>query len=252
MATNFRHADILEIARTEGKVTVEGLAERFDVTVQTIRRDLADLADTGRLERVHGGAVLASAVSNIGYEQRRRLQADAKSRIARACAAAIPDDCSVFLNIGTTTEAVARELIHHRNLVVITNNINVANILAANESSEIVVAGGVLRRSDFGLVGDLAAEAIARFKVDVAVIGCSAMDAEGDLLDFDIQEVSVSRRILAQARATYLVADGSKFQRSAPVRIASLREIDKFFTDGPLPAGLSTACAGWGTETNIL
>ncbi|MCV6596007.1 MAG: DeoR/GlpR family DNA-binding transcription regulator [Mangrovicoccus sp.] len=250
--TSFRHADILEIARTEGKVTVEDLAERFEVTVQTIRRDLSDLAEAGRLERVHGGAVLASGVSNIGYEQRRRLHSDSKSSIARACAEAIPNECSVFLNIGTTTEAVARELIHHENLVVITNNINVANILAENASCEIVVAGGVLRRSDFGLVGDLAAEAIARFKVDIAVIGCSALDGDGDLLDFDIQEVSVSRKIIAQARETYLVADGSKFQRSAPVRIASLREVDQFFTDAPLTKSLAAACASWGTKTNII
>ena len=87
MATSFRHSEILGIARREGRVTVDGLAERFEVTVQTIRRDLAELAEGGQLERVHGGAILASGVSNIGYEQRRRLHSDAKARIARACAA---------------------------------------------------------------------------------------------------------------------------------------------------------------------
>ena len=96
-----------------------------------IRRDLTDLADAGRLERVHGGAVLPSGTTNIGYEDRRGLNEAEKTRIAKACAARIPEDISVFINIGTSTEAVARQLVHHHNLMVVTNNINVAKIAAA-------------------------------------------------------------------------------------------------------------------------
>ncbi|CAN0590694.1 unnamed protein product, partial [Ectocarpus sp. 12 AP-2014] len=166
------------------------------VTLQTIRRDLTNLADLGRLERVHGGAVLPSGTTNIGYEERRALNARAKQAIARACAERIPNGVSLFLNIGTSTEAVAQELLHHENLMVVTNNMNVANILVANTSCEILVTGGQLRRTDGGLVGKLAAETIRQFKFDLAVIGCSALDGDGDLLDFDIQEVSVSQAIL--------------------------------------------------------
>ncbi|MEQ9259585.1 MAG: DeoR/GlpR family DNA-binding transcription regulator [Roseovarius sp.] len=251
MSQTFRQPEILEIARREGRVLVEDLAERFGVTVQTIRRDLTELADAGRLERVHGGAVLPSGVSNIGYEDRRGLNEEAKARIAQVCAQAIPENASVFLNIGTSTEAVARELRHHRNLLAVTNNINVANILASNSECDIIVAGGVLRRSDGGLVGDLTAAAIAQFKVDVAVIGCSALDGDGDLLDFDVQEVKASQTIIRQARKTYLVADGSKFQRQAPAVIASLRDIDTFFTDLPVAAGLRAKCREWGTQVVV-
>ena len=148
VALNFRQTEILELARAEGRVVVEDLAQRFDVTLQTIRRDLSDLADAGHLDRVHGGAVLRTGVANIGYEARRRMNEGAKAAIARACAAAIPDNCSLILNLGTTTEAVARELLAHRNITVITNNMNVANILVANPGCEIVVAGGALRRTD--------------------------------------------------------------------------------------------------------
>jgi len=251
MSQTFRHPDILEIARTEGKVTVEGLAERFGVTVQTIRRDLTELAEAGKLERVHGGAILPSGVTNIGYDERRRLNAASKAAIARACAQDIPEGASVFLNIGTTTEAVARELLHHRNLMVVTNNMNVANILVANPEAEIILAGGVLRRTDGGLVGPLTASVIEQFKVDLAVIGCSAMDIDGDLLDFDVQEVSVSQSIIRQARRTCLVADHSKLQRAAPARIGSLRQIDRVYTDHPFPPELTRACADWGTEITI-
>lgn len=251
MSQTFRHPEIIEIARAEGKVLVEDLAERFGVTVQTIRRDLTDLAEAGRLERVHGGAVMPSGVSNIGYEERRGLNEDAKQAMARICAQHIPDGASVFLNIGTSTEAVARALVNHRDLMVITNNMNVANILVANKECEIVVTGGVLRRSDGGLIGNLTTRTIEQFKFDYAVIGCSALDEEGDLLDFDVQEVHVSQTIIAQARKTYLVADHSKFQRTAPARIASLSEVDMFFTDRPVPEGVAARLETWETALHV-
>lgn len=251
MPQNFRQTEILQLARNHGKVVVEELAAQFGVTLQTIRRDLTELADAGKLNRVYGGAILASGVANIGYEDRRNLNSDGKDVIGRLCAGAIPDEASVFLNIGTTTEAVARALLKHRNLMVVTNNLNVANIMAQNESAEVIVAGGVLRRADAGLVGDMTLETIRHFKVDYAIIGASALDADGDLLDYDIREVSVSQAILVQARRKYLVADHSKFTRTAPVKIASLSQIDTFFTDMAPPPALKGKCAEWGTELRI-
>jgi DeoR family transcriptional regulator, glycerol-3-phosphate regulon repressor len=242
VALSFRQTEILEIARNEGRVVVESLAERFTVTLQTIRRDLTDLADAGLLDRVHGGAVMRTGVSNIGYEERRRMNESSKAAIARACAQAIPDNCSLILNLGTTTEAVARELLHHRNITVVTNNMNVAKIM---------VAGGGLRRSDGGLVGDLTTQFIEQFKVDYAIVGCSALDREGDLLDFDLAEVRVSKAILRQSRRSYLVTDASKLDRPAPVRLASLSELDVVFTDQNLPEELLQRCKGWGTVVHL-
>lgn len=247
MLQNLRHPDILDIARREGRVTVEDLAERFGVTVQTIRRDLSDLADAGQLQRVHGGAILPSGTTNIGYEDRRSLKAFEKQAMARVCAEHIPHGASVFLNIGTSTEAVARALLHHENLLVVTNNMNVANILSANPNAEVILTGGTLRRSDGGLVGHLASDTIRQFKFDFAVIGCSALDGDGDVLDFDVQEVTVSQTILAQARRSILVADQSKFQRTAPARIVSLAALDVFITDKPLMPALAAKCADWQT-----
>jgi DeoR family transcriptional regulator, glycerol-3-phosphate regulon repressor len=251
LALSFRQSEILELARAEGRVVVEDLAQRFDVTLQTIRRDLSDLADAGHLDRVHGGAVVRTGVANIGYEARRRMNEAAKTAIARACAAAIPDNCSLILNLGTTTEAVARELLHHRNITVITNNMNVANTLVANPGCEVVVAGGALRRTDGGLVGELTTQFFEQFKVDYAVIGVSALDRDGDLLDFDLAEVRVSKAIIHQSREVHLVCDHSKLDRSAPARLASLAEITRMFTDRPLPADLARKCEGWGTVVQV-
>ncbi len=188
---------------------------------------------------------------NIGYEERRNLNPAAKRAIAQACAAEIPNNISIFLNIGTSTEAVAEELMHHENLTVVTNNMNVAQILSANPDCEIVLAGGALRRSDSGLVGHLTARTIEDFKFDHAILGCSALDEDGDMLDFDIQEVLVGQTLLRRSREVMLVADASKFKRNAPARIGSLRDVDHVFTDAPLPAPLAARCATWATHVHL-
>jgi DeoR family glycerol-3-phosphate regulon repressor len=146
---------------------------------------------------------------------------------------------------------VARAIVGHRGLLVVTNNLNAASILAANADAEVVVAGGLLRRMDGGLVGDLTTEMIAQFKVDIAVIGASAIDGDGDLLDFDLREVRVSRAILRQARRAILVADASKFARLAPVRIGSLADVQMLVTDLPVPEAIARRCAEWGTEIRV-
>jgi len=252
MVQTLRKPEIINIARREGMVTVEGLVDHFGVTAQTIRRDLTELADIGQLERVHGGAILPSTTSNIGYSERRNLNQSSKVDIARACAAEIPNDCSVFLNIGTTTEAVAAELLQHQGLLVVTNNINIAIILSTNSNLEVVVTGGNLRRVDGGLVGDLAKETINQFRFDFAVIGCSALHEGGDILDFDFQEVGVSQAIVRRSDKVFLVADASKFERKAPAKIASLSEIDTFFTDSLPPPICLEFCKQMGTRVQLV
>ncbi|PTX54815.1 DeoR family transcriptional regulator [Litoreibacter ponti] len=251
MAVNLRQTEILDIARRDGRVSVDALSRQFTTSVQTIRKDLTELCTSGQLKRVHGGAILSESAAVIGYEERRQLNHDAKTRIARSCTADIAEGSCIFLNIGTTTEAVARALLGHQALTVVTNNLNIANILSANEGIEVMVAGGTLRRSDGGLTGSMTAKLIAQFKFDVAVIGCSALDEDGDILDFDLQEVDVSQTILDRARQSYLVSDASKFSRTAPVKIASLEHIDRFYTDSALPASLQEACSGWGTDLRL-
>jgi len=247
-----RKSDILALLRAEGKAKVDALATHFGVTVQTVRRDLTELEQEGRISRVHGGAMVRGGVTNIQYDERKQLHAEAKERIGKMVADHIPANTSLFINIGTTTEAVARALLDHKDLTVVTNNMNVANILAGNPQCQVIVSGGTLRRSDGGLVGDLTIQMIQQFKVDIAIIGASALDEDGDLLDYDLREVLVSKSIIRQARRVFLATDGSKFERSAPVRIASLADLDAIFTDQPLPSDLADQCADWGTEVHLV
>jgi DeoR family glycerol-3-phosphate regulon repressor len=241
----------LQRVRATAWVEVEDLAAHFGVVVQTIRRDLAEMVEAGQVARVHGGAVARSGVAILAYEARRGMAEAAKTAIGRAVAAQVPQNASVILNIGTTTEAVAQALVHHGNLTVISNNMNIANILSANPNAEVIVVGGALRRSDGGLIGDLVGEGFAKFKVDYAGIGASEIDAEGDLLDFDLAEVRVSQMILRQSRSAWMVAEAGKLARRASVRIGSLADLDRLFTDQPLPVPLSDLCAHWQTEVVV-
>lgn len=237
-----RQSDIVTLARSNGRVSVEDLAKRFDVTEQTIRKDLNDLCRRGILQRFHGGAAVSSGVTNFGYEARRQLAHEEKRRIGIKAASLIPDSASLMLNIGTTTEQVATALHGKQQLMVITNNINVVNILQGNQDIEVVVAGGMLRHSDGGIVGEAAVDFIRQFRVDYAVIGTSAIDGDGTLLDYDYREVKVAQAIIENARRTILVADCMKLQRSAPVRIGHLSQVDYFVTDVALSPRLAGIC----------
>lgn len=246
--TTERHQAILELARVENRVTVDALASHFSVSVQTIRKDLNQLCDQRLLTRVHGGATLPSGVENLEYEARRRIAAEAKDAIGVAAAALIPNDASLFINIGTTTEAVSQALLDHSGLLVITNNINVANRMRVYPRFEVVIAGGVVRPSDGGIVGEAAAGFFSQFKVDYAIIGASALDEEGTLLDYDYREVKVAQAIIANARHVILVADQGKFARSAPVRIARIDQIGTFVTDRCLSERFRAQCAAAGVQ----
>jgi DeoR family glycerol-3-phosphate regulon repressor len=237
-----RHGRILELARQTGSVTVDTLAAALDVTPQTIRKDLNLLARRAMISRVHGGAIVTSGTDNLDYAQRRQLAADAKCAIGIAAAKLVPDGASLFINIGTTTEAVAQALIHHRHLLVITNNLNVVDILSHSPSIEVIAAGGHVRARDRAVVGALAMEFIRGFKVDFALIGASAIDSDGSLLDFDIDEVRVSQTIIANARKVILAADQSKLGRPAPVRIGSMADVDYLVTDRIEDPALLEAC----------
>jgi DeoR family glycerol-3-phosphate regulon repressor len=157
----------------------------------------------------------------------------------------VPNDCSLILNIGTTTEAIARALLKHSGLRVITNNLNVASILSANPRSEVIVVGGVVRGLDQGIVGEAAVDFIRQFKVDIALIGISGIEADGTLRDYDYREVKVSQTIMSHAREVWLAADASKFNRPAMVEVARLSQVDRLFTDAqppePFPALLADA-----------
>ena len=230
-----RHARIKQGVNAKGFVTIEHLASEFGVTPQTIRRDINILSQEGSIHRYHGGAGVPPSTENVAYIQRKVLCLHEKQRIARLVAAQIPDHASLFINIGTTTEEIAKSLCDHDRLRIITNSLNVASILAGNENFEVIVAGGLVRPRDGGIVGPLTIDFIQQFRVDYGIIGISGIDLDGTLLDFDYREVRAARAIIDNSRKVFLAADHTKFGRNAMVRLGSIGEIDGLFTDR-LPA----------------
>jgi DeoR family glycerol-3-phosphate regulon repressor len=252
MTPNPRQSLLLDEVRARGSVSVEALSDQFGVTLQTVRRDVKLLSDAGLLARFHGGVRMpSSTVENIAYRQRQQLNEGGKQRIAKSVARAVPNGCSLIINIGTTTEAIARELLHHKGLRVITNNLNVAAILSDNPDCEVIVAGGVVRSRDRGIVGEVTVDFIKQFKVDIGLIGISGIEADGTLRDFDYREVNVARAIIEHSREVWLAADHSKFNRPAMVELARLSQIDHLFTDAHPPAPFPALLNDAGVQLTI-
>lgn len=249
MKLNPRQTDIIETLRSAGPQSLESLSRQFDVSIQTLRRDVSLLADEGLLTRFHGGVRLPiSTTENLAYLQREELNARSKARIGRTVAELIPNGSSLFMNIGTTIEAIARNLLRHQGLRVITNNLNVATILAANRDCEVIVAGGQLRHADRAIVGEGAVDFIRQFKVDIGLMGISGIEHDGTLRDYDFREVKVAQAILSQSREVWVVADVSKFDRPAMVEVARLEQVDKLFVDAPVPPSFAGVVEASGVQ----
>lgn len=244
-----RHSQLLELVRQHDALSIERLADALGVTLQTVRRDVTLLAQAQLLQRYHGGVRLpASTTENLAYPQRLSLNAEGKQRLARAVAQAIPHHCSLLINLGTTTEAVAQELLHHQGLRVITNNLNVARTLSANPQCEVIVAGGVMRAHDHGIVGETTVDFIRQFRVDIGLIGISGIEADGSLRDYDLREVKVAQALIEHSRSVWLAADHTKFNRPAMVELARLEQIDRLFTDQPPPEPFPALLAEAGID----
>lgn len=231
VALNPRQQTLVQLARERGYVTVEELVERLAVTHQTVRRDINFLCDEGILSRFHGGAAFRSSVSNLPYEARRDSMSDEKAAIARAVAADIPDHSSVFIDIGTTAEAVAAALMARNGLRVVSNNINAISMLAKKEDFELVVCGGSVRNRDLAVVGQTTTEFIGRFHVDYSIIGVVAVAADGSVLDFSMDEEPLTQAIIRCARNSFVVADRTKFGRHAMAKVAHLSQVTALYAD---------------------
>ncbi len=239
LALNQRQRRILELVPRQGFVSIEALSKHFGVSAQTIRRDVNELCDRALLQRFHGGAGLTSSVENFAYNSRQIMCFEEKARIAHLIASDIPDNASVFIDIGTTSEEVAKALRDHVGLRVITNNFNVAAILSGNPSREVIITGGLIRPTDLGIVGEATEDFIDQFKVDFGIITVSSIDADGTLLDYDYREVRAAQRIIKNSRRVVLAADHTKFSRSAMVRLGDLSSVQDLYTDQEPPENIT-------------
>ncbi|MDQ7776998.1 MAG: DeoR/GlpR family DNA-binding transcription regulator [Paracoccus aminovorans] len=173
-----RQREVLAAVQQQGFVTIEALARQFDVSAQTVRRDIIVLEKAHFLQRFHGGAGLRDSSVRLGYTQKQFIAVDGKERIGRAVAEMIPEGASVFLDVGSTVEAVARALLDKQALQVFTCSAAVAMIFADHPRIEVFLTGGLLRGPNGSLVGDVTIQQISLFEVDFSVTSFAGFDLE--------------------------------------------------------------------------
>ena len=230
MKQSLRHQQIIDLVTQTGYISTEELVNVFNVTSQTIRRDLNELAEQGLIRRHHGGAASPSSIENSDYQERKYFFSKEKQAIAQRVASLIKNGSSLFIDIGSTPEAVAHALLQHQNLRIVTNNLNAAHILMEKSDFDITIAGGNLR-DDGGIIGEATVAFLSQFRLDYGILGISAIDEDGTLLDYDFHEVQVKRVLINASRKVFLPVDHSKFNRHAIVRLGSIGDLDVLLTD---------------------
>ncbi len=248
MALSLRQQHILTLIEDHQRVRVDDLAEQFSTTPQTIRKDLQRLAELHHIVRFHGGATVVGGVEYTTLSQRETVAFDQKQAIGSAVAGRVPMNCAIFLNAGSTTQHVAKMLSGHKQLKVITDNVDLASETRPYPGVEVVVPSGAVRRTDGAILGADAVDYIRQFRVDFAVIGAAAVSEDGAMLDYDLAEVQVCRAMMAGARHTILALDSGKFTRSAPVLLGDLRDVNTVVTDNGLPDWVKPLCASMDVD----
>jgi len=230
-----RQAVLMDHLTRQGYIAVDDIARLFSVTSQTARRDIMELEEAGKLRRLHGGATLAMTVDAQTYRRRRIENAVGKDKIARLVADMIPDGAALFIDTGTTCEAIAAALMDKRGLRVVTYSLRVASLLSDNTDFTIAIPGGIVRQVDGGVFREETGDFIRRFKFDTAIVSVSGIDSAGDLGDDDHAEVAAVTAAMGQAERKLLAVDASKFGKRGLVRLASLRDMDAVVTDRQPP-----------------
>jgi DeoR family glycerol-3-phosphate regulon repressor len=249
-----RQSAILEAVRAHGAVPVSDLATQFDVTHQTIRRDLRSLQDLGLLQKGFGAAFASPGVARHGHDEREGTLIEVKRRLVLALEEFLTPDATMFVGLGTTFDSLHEVVERHSGLLIATPNLTVAYTCALNTDATVYVYGGYVRNKDSSIL-TMSDESRKRFKFDVAVIGASAIDEQGTVLEFDPMEVDLVQDVLTQSRRVILVAHDEKFGRRAPHVVTTLAEIDVLISNTvpqmrdelgngrPLPPGLRVITA---------
>lgn len=235
-----RQQSIIEMAREAGRVEVAALATHFDVTSETVRRDLTALERRGHLKRVHGGAI---PVDRLGFEPavdaRDTVMTAEKERIAKAALDELPDEGAILLDAGTTTVRLARALPAERELTVVTNAIEIATILAPREHVTVLLLGGRVRGRTMAAVDTWTQRLLAETFVDVAFVGTNGLSVERGLTTPDPTEAATKQAMVAAARRTVALADHTKIGNDSLIRFATVDEVDTVITDDGIDAAVA-------------
>ena len=249
-----RQQAIAELVVSQGRVSVAELAKSYDVTTETVRRDLAALDRAGVVRRVHGGAVPTRALHLVepGVGERETTRADHKDAIADAAGEFFPlSGASVLLDAGTTTARIANLLPTDREFVVVTNSVPIAARLAAMPTVTLQLLGGRVRGLTQAAVGEQALRVLDNLRVDIAFIGTNGISARHGLSTPDSEEAAVKRAMVAAANYVVVVADSTKVGREDFVSFAPISSVDTLITDAEITDGGRRQLADEGVEVIV-
>lgn len=222
-----RQARIVELIQENGSVQVDELAQRLEVSPMTIRRDLVKLQEKGQVERCHGGAV---AKQEVTYEDKKISHKSEKERIADVGAAFVSEGDTVFLDAGTTTYEIAKRIKDIPGVMVVTNDLEIANLLKDSQA-ELILCGGFVQKSTGSMFGYYATQMLQDFHFDEGFFGAASIDEEFQVLTPTIDKAFLKRETRKQCKKAYLVVDASKFLRQSMTKINHLGEYTAVVTD---------------------
>jgi DeoR family transcriptional regulator of aga operon len=236
-AAQRRRDEILSLVRAQDFVGIKALSDRFGVSLVTVRGDLDELADKGDVRRIRGGAVAAyRQASEMPFEARRDAHAAEKVRIARAAVDLLKEDDTVLLDVGTTTMAIAREIVARsdlEHLTLVTHGLNIAHALEpAIPRIQVLVTGGALRPVQHSLVDPMGGLMLERLRATIAFIGADGVHPVHGVSTTNPPEAEMKQRLIAAAQRCVVVVDGSKFAQEALVRVCDLQDVDLVITAG--------------------
>ena len=244
-----RRKEMLRRLRSDGSVQVADLVTRLGISASTVRRDLTELEDQGRVVRVHGGAVLAGAGAGVEPDRRVRTSehSDVKARLGAAAAGLIGPGETVLVSGGTTTEAMLPHLVDRENLTVVTNALNVTQYFVQHPGVNVVMLGGYLRHGEMSLLGHLVGLCLRELSVDRMFLSAFGVDQAG-IAGANVSEAETDRQLIAHVSELVVLADASKFTRRGPVRLARPEQIAALLTDEEAPEETLRAFRDSGTQ----
>lgn len=256
MSAEERRGLIVEFVLDKGRITIPDICQHFKVSEMTARRDLNLLDRQGLLRRVHGGAI-----ANLGrsyeppFQTRATKHGAAKAAIGAKAAEYILDGDSIALDVGTTTLEIVKGLRGKRNLTIVTNCLQIANLVVSTLSLEVdarlIIAGGIVRPRELSMVGDIAQRVYGELHVDKAFIGIGGISIEDGLTEYNLEDSQIKRRLIQSAQEKIVVADGSKFGVTAFASAGELSDIDRVVTDRSAPADLIAEIRNGGIDVII-
>ncbi len=245
MLTATRQARILDSLRADGEVRVEELADQFGVSLSTIRRDLNALNADGLLRRVRGGGSIEPDKEPFSAVEHKRPAE--KRQIAERAAALVAEGDVVLVDIGTTTALLARHL-RGRRITVITSSLAVIDQLRDDDSVELIVLGGAVRKNYNSMVGALTEQALAQIRATTCFLGTSGIRADGTIADTTGMEVPVKRAMIESSQRVVVLADSSKFPGVGVLRVCGPEDIDGVVTNADAEPAILDRLRGAGVE----